>query len=58
MRAATEPFMLRKFWNDENGGTAIEYALIAGSIAMAIIAGLLLMGPQLSNIFSNVGNSM
>ena len=56
--AATEPFMLRKFWNDENAGTAIEYALIAASIAMAIIAGLLLMGPRLSNIFSNVSNAI
>jgi pilus assembly protein Flp/PilA len=50
--------MLRKFWYDENAGTAIEYALIAGSIAMAIIAGLLLIGPRLSNIFSNVSNGI
>ena len=50
--------MLRKFWYDENASTAIEYALIAGSIAMAIIAGLLLIGPRLSNIFSNVGNAI
>ena len=50
--------MLRKFWYDENASTAIEYALIAGSIAMAIIAGLLLIGPRLSNIFFNVNNGI
>jgi Flp pilus assembly pilin Flp len=53
-----EPIMLRKFWYNENASTAIEYALIAGSIAMAIIAGLLLMGPRLSNIFTNVSNAI
>ena len=30
--------MARRFWEDESGATAIEYALIAGSIALVIIA--------------------
>ncbi|XOT98573.1 Flp family type IVb pilin, partial [Alcaligenes pakistanensis] len=29
---------LQQFWNDEDGATAIEYGLIAGLIAVAIIA--------------------
>ncbi|ASC91854.1 Flp family type IVb pilin, partial [Alcaligenes faecalis] len=28
---------LQQFWNDEDGATAIEYGLIAGLIAVAII---------------------
>ena len=30
--------MLRKFLRDESGATAIEYSMIAGFIALAIIA--------------------
>ena len=30
---------IKNFWKDEEGATAIEYGLIAGLIAVAIIAG-------------------
>jgi pilus assembly protein Flp/PilA len=29
-----------KFWRDEEGATAIEYALIAGLIAVGLVAAL------------------
>ncbi|MEM1286183.1 MAG: Flp family type IVb pilin [Pseudomonadota bacterium] len=32
------------FLRDENGATAIEYALIAAGISIAILAGIVLMG--------------
>jgi pilus assembly protein Flp/PilA len=39
---------------DEKGVTAIEYGLIAGLIAVAIIAVLALVGTGLNTTFSNV----
>ena len=39
--------MLRKFLRDEDGATAIEYGLIAGFIALAIIAAVGMTGERL-----------
>jgi pilus assembly protein Flp/PilA len=50
--------LVRKFWNDENGATAIEYGLIAAGIALAIIAAVNGLGSTLSNTFTNVNNSL
>ena len=43
--------MLRKFLRDENGATAIEYSLIAGFIALAIIAAVGMTGQRLLALF-------
>ncbi len=45
---------MQKWKNDENGATAIEYALIAGLIALAIIAAVTDVGTELVSIFTNV----
>ncbi|MDE5454477.1 Flp family type IVb pilin [Bradyrhizobium sp. CSA112] len=39
--------MLRKFLRDESAATAIEYSLIAGFIALAIIAAVEMTGERL-----------
>lgn len=36
--------LVREFGEDESGATAIEYGLIAGLVAVAIIAGLTQLG--------------
>lgn len=46
----------RCFAHDEGGATAIEYALIAAFIAIAIISGAQAIGVDLVNIFQNVTN--
>ncbi len=46
--------MLRKFTRCEQGGTAIEYALIAGTISMVIVAALLSIGSSLIGFFTSV----
>lgn len=46
---------LVKFWKDEEGATAIEYALIAGLIAVAIIAALSALGNEITDIFGRIG---
>jgi len=37
---------------DERGATAIEYALIAGLVSIAIVAGATQMGTSLSSLFA------
>ena len=43
-----------KFWRDEEGATAIEYGLIAGLIAVGILATLTSVGSELKRIFGLV----
>ena len=42
------------FFSDERGATAIEYALIASLIAVAIVGALTALGTGLSSEFSEV----
>lgn len=49
---------LQQFWNDEDGATAIEYGLIAGLIAVAIIGVLGLLGGNLKDMFTKVSNAI
>ena len=46
------------FVRDDNGATAIEYALIGGLIAMVIITGVTGIGVKLSGYFSEVSSAM
>lgn len=48
----------KRFIRDEDGVTAIEYALIASLIALAIIAAVKALGTQLSTVFNNVTTSV
>lgn len=49
---------ITKFLRDEEGATAIEYALLVGFIAVAIVSALVLIGPKLGAIFSNVDSKL
>lgn len=48
----------RSFLLDENGATAIEYALIATGIAAAIITTVQGLGSNVTSLFSNVNNAL
>ena len=50
--------LLSRFLHDETGGTAIEYSLIGGLIALAIILGATVIGTQLNTKFSSVGSAL
>ena len=41
---------------DDSGAVAIEYALIASLVSVAIVAGLITIGGDLTNVFLAVGN--
>ncbi|MGL4405774.1 MAG: Flp family type IVb pilin, partial [Notoacmeibacter sp.] len=48
--------LVSKFAKDESGATAIEYGLIAGLIAIAIIAGGRMLGQELNAKFTTISN--
>ncbi len=49
---------LAKFRKDEEGVTAIEYGLIAGAIAVAIIAVLLILGEDINALFESPSDAL
>lgn len=50
--------LINKFFNDEDGATAIEYGLIAALIAVAIITAVRAVGSSLTNTFSEVASNL
>ena len=46
------------FWSDRRGITALEYALMAGAIFLAIVAGTTQLGQALNNRFLNIESSV
>lgn len=49
---------LLKLWRDEDGATAIEYALIAGLIAVVLIGALEILGGHVSGLFTRIGEEL
>lgn len=49
---------MQQFLRDEEGVTAIEYALIAALIAVVIIAAVTLVGEEVSQTFTTIGNTL
>lgn len=47
-----------KFLKDEEGVTAIEYALLAALIALSMAAGAVILGNGLETLFTNIGNEL
>lgn len=50
--------LVRAFLRSESGATAIEYALIAGGISIAIVVAVQSLGTNLTNTFTNVSSSL
>jgi pilus assembly protein Flp/PilA len=49
---------LSAWQGDNRGASAIEYTLIAGGIALALVAAIFAFGGSLSSMFTNLGSSM
>lgn len=43
---------------DDEGATAVEYGLIVGLIAVAIIAGLVLLAPAITDLFTGIAGEL
>lgn len=50
--------LIKRFKRDGSGATAIEYALIAGLVAVALITGLTTLGTSLNNNFNSVASNV
>ena len=50
--------MFRRLLDDEGGATAIEYALLAALISIAVIAAMQTVATQLNTVFSEVSTSL
>lgn len=48
----------QRFWNDEEGVTAIEYGLIAALIAVVIIGAVSTVGTNLKDVFNFVASKL
>ena len=49
---------LIKFIKDEDGVTAVEYAIMAALIALVVMAGASFLGNQTNITFSTVGSAL
>ena len=50
--------VLLKFLNDEAGATAIEYAIIAGTLSIAIVMAVQSIGTSLNTTFTSVSTGL
>ncbi|MEM5457566.1 Flp family type IVb pilin [Paraburkholderia phytofirmans] len=50
--------MIQKFLREEDGVAAIEYGLLAGLIAVAIIATVTTMGTNLKAVFTTISTKL
>ena len=50
--------MFQSFLHEDEGATAIEYALIVGLVSVVIIGALTLLGHNLSNLFQTVAATL
>lgn len=48
---------LKRFWRDESGATAIEYAMIASIVGLGIVVGLTNIEDALTETFNNMSNN-
>ena len=48
----------KKFFKDEGGVTAIEYALVASLIAMAIVTSVAFLGSNLGRLYNDVATKV
>lgn len=49
---------IKNFLQDEEGATAIEYGLIAGLIAVVIIAAVTALGTNIREVFTDISDAI
>jgi len=50
--------IVRRFLEDESGATAIEYALIAAGIGIAIMSAVTSLGTKIAGRFSSISTAL
>ena len=49
---------LKRFCTDESGATAIEYAMVASGIGVAVLTAVYALGGKVKDLFTNVSGLM
>lgn len=49
---------IKRFVREDGGATAIEYGLIVGSIALAVIVAIEMLGINLADVFWTLANTI
>lgn len=49
---------LKRLWNDEEGQGMVEYGLLVALIAVVAIAGLVVLGPKIRDLFTGVAGKI
>jgi pilus assembly protein Flp/PilA len=57
-RPAISKHSVRHFLRDESGATAIEYAMIASGIAVAIATTIVSLGSSVKGLYTGVSTAM
>ncbi len=50
--------LARRFWMEEDGADATEYALLAALIAVAIVTGASSLGTNIGSLFTRIGTKV
>jgi len=50
--------MRQRFFRDQDGATAIEYAIIAAMLSLAIIAGVTMLGGELKTTYETAATKV
>jgi pilus assembly protein Flp/PilA len=50
--------MFMRFWKDESGATAIEYALIGALISVSVVTGATMLGTTLNAKFDSIATTV
>jgi len=51
-------YVKARLWREDNGQDLIEYALVAGLIALAATAGMQSVAANINSAFSNIGTQI
>ncbi len=49
---------IRKFWNDETGASAVEYALLVALIAVALVTAISGLSTSIQSAFSSASTKL
>lgn len=50
--------MIARFLREETGATAIEYALIASLIAVAVVGAVILLGEETAELYQDIATKV
>ena len=52
------PPLIKEYWSDESGATAVEYALVIATLSLIVISAAAVVGKQTVNTWNTVSNAM